>query len=157
MMAALVVYGGAGINLISYCCNLCRMEGIEAVILDKCCDIHHHNHSDKKIHHPTSGCCEHTCDVHNGGALHPCCDIHEEYSSADCCSLERVSFDWCIQNLPEQEIDISPLILDFSACNMLAITYLENITTGEKHTPASHGPPIALPRDYLSILTVLLI
>ena len=125
LMTVLVFYGGAGINLISYCCNICRMEGIAAVINDKCCDIHHHDHS--------------------------------KHESTDCCNMERISFDWCSQNSPEQEIDLSPLTLDLFSGNLLTNSHFDILTAGDKHLPASHGPPIALPRDYLSILTVLLI
>jgi len=128
VMAALVFYGGAGINLISYCCNICRMEGIDAVINDKCCDIHHHDHEN-----------------------------HSAPDCEDCCSLERICFDWCTQNSPEQEINLSPLTLELFSNSLLTISHFDNLTAGDKHAPASHGPPIALPRDYLSVLTVLLI
>ena len=124
-MAALVFYGGAGINLISYCCNICQLEGIEAVVKDKCCDIHHHDHS--------------------------------EHSSTDCCSLEWVSFDWLTQNSTELEKDLSPVTLDLLFSDIFAIIHSDNLTSRERFVPASHGPPKVLPRDYLSILTVLLI
>ena len=123
--AALVFYGGAGVNLVSYCCNLCRMEGIEAVAGDKCCDIHHHDHSD--------------------------------HSSTDCCSFERISFDWVAHNLSEQDIDFSPFSMDVFMCDPLIVSNFNTISIGKKLAPALHGPPIVLPRDYLSILTVLLI
>ena len=127
MMAVLVFYGGAGFNLISYCCNLCRMEGIEVVIHEKCCDIHQHDHSD------------------------------EDHDTHDCCSMERIIFDWFAQNSLEQEIDISPFTLDLFSNNLLNISYSDINLYGVNHAPASHGPPVGLPRDYLSILTVLLI
>jgi len=157
LMATLVFYGGAGVNMVSYCCNLCRSEGITAILDDKCCDIHHHNHSEQK----TSACCKNTCDSHveeiDNGTSHTSCSLHNEYASADYCNMERISFDWFVHNSSEQETDLSPITLDLLTCYLSEISHLDIITNGGKHTPTSHGPPTVLPRDYLSILTVLLI
>jgi len=128
LLIALVFYGGAGVNFISYCCNLCRHEGIEAVIKDKCCDIHHHHHDD-----------------------------HDEHTSENCCSFERINFDWSAQNFSKQETDFSPVKQDIHSCNLLTLSFVDLIKTGKIHSHIPHGPPKVLPCDYLSILTVLLI
>ena len=38
-LAALVFYGGAGVNLVTYCCTDCSSEGVTALLESKCCDI----------------------------------------------------------------------------------------------------------------------
>ena len=161
MMAASVFYGGAGINMISYCCNVCRSVGIDAVTNGKCCDIHHHDHSGRYIAHHASVCCENTCDKHVEN--HPVvavltgCNHHSEFESTDCCNMKRISFDLFAQSLLKQEINLSPLLTDLFSGDILTVSHLDNISIGEKLTHAPHGPPTVLPRDYLSILTVLLI
>jgi hypothetical protein len=176
IMAALVFYGGAGINLISYCCNLCSMEGIEAVTNGKCCDIHHHHHSDNHAshydsynctahhaseshtNHHDSHCCTSACDMHtdddSANDMHDCCTFSDEHDSGNCCSLKRISFDWFANNLLKQEVDLSPVTMELFACCLPTIS---PILDTEKLAPEPHGPPIVLPRDYLSTLTVLLI
>ena len=170
MMAALIFYGGAGVNLISYCCNLCRSEGIEAVANDKCCEIHHHHHAghhpigihqitDNQLIHHTSGCCEQGCNTsseenHNDTAQ-DYCDFQEDHSTGNCCSFERISFDWSVQSVSKQDTCFSPLSFDLFSYNLF--TSVDLRIADKIHTQIPHGPPIVLPREYLSILTALLI
>ena len=90
-----------------------------------------------------------------------CCYIHhhhentcDEYSS-DECSLERINFDWSSYELSKQ--DLSPDYFTLFTCNLLNDSYLGFNVSGDIITPAPHRPPLVLPRDYLSVLTVLLI
>ena len=39
-LATLVFYGGAGVNLVTYCCGDCRMEGVTVLLENKCCEMH---------------------------------------------------------------------------------------------------------------------
>jgi len=161
LMAVLVFYGGAGVNLISYCCKLCRHEGIEAVLKDKCCDIHHHHADNKKTHHHASGCCDSSCDA--PAAENPVnipnepCNFPNEHASGNVCSFERINFDWSAQNFSKQETEIYPIKQHLFSCNFLALSPVDQIKTGKIHSHIPHGPPKVLPCDYLSILTVLLI
>jgi len=159
LMIALVFYGGAGVNFISYCCNLCRHEGIEAVLKDKCCDIHHHANNNLTNH--VSDCCDNSCDSHAEdnpvNIPNESCGFSDEHASGNCCSFERISFDWSAQNFSKQETDFSPVAQElFSHC-LLAFSSVDLIKTDKIHSHIPHGPPIVLPCDYLSILTVLLI
>jgi len=182
LMAVLVFYGGTGINLISYCCNLCRVEGIEAVTKDKCCDIHHHQHGDKQVayHHNNDkqDACHH-CHNNPFGCRHDnelaaCNDnkfvcqhdndnqaIHhhdnDDHMTGNCCSMNRISFDWNAQNFSKQEIDFTPITLDLFSCNLSGLSSVDLKQGSNLHSYTPHGPPIVLPSDYLSILTVLLI
>ena len=169
-MAVLVFYGGAGVNVISYCCKDCRSAGIEALINDKCCEIHHHDHSKTHNHkhnsstsdcnhiaHTEDACCEPSNSMH---AEDNCCESeHSESHSSlsdpteDSCNLERIDFDWSTQNVDELKINLSPTIHDlFSTFSSANIPYI-----CENNTVMPNGPPLVLPRDYLSVLTVLLI
>lgn len=41
-MAVLVVYGGAGVNILSFCCHECRSMGVEAILLAQYRKVHDH-------------------------------------------------------------------------------------------------------------------
>jgi len=169
-MVVLVFYGGAGINIISYCCNECRSKGIEVLQNHKCCNIHHHHAGDFMFQvttdgnentftantlHATSNCCKKMRDRHT--AFNPPdnkCIFCDEHSCGEC-SLERINFDWSSYELSKQ--DLSPDYFTLFACNLLNYNSLDIISNGDNITPAPHTPPPVLPRDYLSILTVLLI
>lgn len=62
--SVLLVYGGVGVNLVTYCCQDCEVAGIEVVAHSGCCDIHEHEHED--------------CS-------------HESEAS---CNIERINFEW---------------------------------------------------------------
>ena len=146
-MAALVFYGGAGINVFSYCCQECSDAGINALLNDKCCEIHHHDHA-KEHHHK-----------HESSAS--CCDLITQAEDLahtfDCCNMERIDFDWSSQNADELKIDISPVVLDLFSNNFIDISSSFLLYNNEITSVMPNGPPLVLPCDYLSILTVLLI
>ena len=156
-MAVLVFYGGAGINVISYCCKECRSAGVEALLNDKCCEIHNHSHA-----HVEGNCSESSHPAHTENN---CCDSGHpdlynslcDHSSGDNCNMERIDFDWNSQNADELQIDLSPIAHDLFSNNLFnnPPTHLSFIC--ENNTVMPNGPPLVLPRDYLSVLTVLLI
>ena len=178
-MSVLVFYGGTGINIISYCCTECRSAGINVLINNKCCDIHNHRHDDACTHPVTSGWHTHTGNGHeadypshtihagsNYGDLHATNrndDLHDYsnygdlHSAGTFCSLERIQFDWDSYHLSNLTKNLFSESIHLFTCNLLHALSLDFISSGENHLPVTHGPPIALPRDYLSILTVLLI
>ena len=137
LIAALIFYGGAGVNMISYCCNLCRAGGIEVVINDKCCDIHHHQHTNNK-------------QATSPYSFH-------EHEAGSCCNMNRISFDLSAQSLLKQEFDFKPVALQLFSCNLTGIFSANLLQDNNIIAYAPHGPPLVLPSDYLSILTVLLI
>ena len=40
MLAIVITYAGSGINAYSFCCDDCHTFGIEAIVGQKCCDVH---------------------------------------------------------------------------------------------------------------------
>ena len=142
LMATLVFYGGAGINVISYCCKDCRSVGIEVLLTDKCCEIHNHNHDSNNSHN------------HNF-SMSSC--SHAEHHSADvCCNMERIDFDWNAQNIAKLDINISPDVYElFNNLFIDSSVHLPYIC--KSNAAMTNGPPLIIPRDYLSLITVLLI
>lgn len=41
LLATVITYAGSGINAYSFCCEDCHTFGVEAIVDDKCCDVHH--------------------------------------------------------------------------------------------------------------------
>lgn len=161
-MAALVLYGGAGVNIFSFCCNECRSAGIEAILLDKCCEIHHHQHAsvqnnnDKHKHiHACDNhvACHHTAHTSTSAEN----DTHRQDTPHDGCNMTRIDFDWSVQNSTDLDIDFSPIALDLFHHELLVDASIYTPTINETNAIRSNGPPIDTPRDYLSVLTVLLI
>ena len=88
-LASLIFYGGAGVNLITYCCGDCRTEGVVVLLNDTCCDVHEHSccSTADEVSACDSGCCE-----------------------EDCCDMERISFDWSSSNNPI--VELQPAVTD---------------------------------------------
>ena len=146
ILAALIFYGGAGINLVSYCCGDCRSAGVEVVLNEKCCEIHDHTHQ----HHKD---CSHTHHSTDANHNHFGNSIQEE----DCCDLQRLDFEWDSSITRIQQP--VPVELDMSVMGLPSLTLLTALV--DKNTeaePDKYIPPlIVCPRVYLSLLTTLLI
>ena len=41
LLAIVMMYAGSGINAYTFCCEDCHTFGVEAIVAEKCCDIHH--------------------------------------------------------------------------------------------------------------------
>ncbi len=137
LLAFLIFYGGAGVNLISYCCDECRSAGWEVLVDDKCCDIHNHEHS-----------CDHPEINHN-------CSTNA-FDKSTCCDLERVDFEWDNTENPEPELE--PAVTDlFDFGTITASLFIESFQADILHPDAEAPPLIGNPRHYLSLLTTLLI
>jgi len=135
LMAALVFYGGAGVNIASFCCQDCRSEGVEVLAGDKCCEIHGHSHE-----------LEYETIEHTSGSLS---NSHEM-----CCYMSRVSFDWGSEKVSIESPQ--PVILDLLTDGLLNISVIPLPIVREITSVMPKGPPLP-PRAYLSILTTLLI
>jgi len=144
LMAVLVLYGGSGLNIIRFCCDDCRSAGVTAIASMSCT----HHSCDEHETTPAS-CCEKE-------AATTACSHSENSSDKDCCSLERLSFDWNMHDAPKLLTD--PLLTSFVlfAGDMSGIFIHIPLITEEEEAIAK-GPPLTPPRDYLALLTVLLI
>lgn len=135
VLASLIFYGGAGVNLITYCCGDCRTEGVAVLLDDNCCEMHAHS------------CCDAPAETKNA---HSCCDEED-----DGCGIERINFDWSRFNT--SVVELQPMVIDllsFSSSLYSFTPFLNN----NKYTEYEHdGPPVVCPRIYLNLLTTLLI
>lgn len=141
LLAILIFYGGSGVNFVSYCCDDCRAAGVEVVVNDKCCDIHEHqhehNHSHNKATTAKDDCFDHLCET-------------------DCCTLERVDFEWDQTTHPV--FNLEPVAFDLISMGKPVSSLLPDLELTEIHRVEQGGPPLAVcPRVYLSLLTTLLI
>lgn len=134
-LAALVFYGGAGVNLITYCCGDCRTEGVTALLDNKCCEIHEHQH-----------CTD--ADKH----LSTCCHPGEEDG---CCDVEYVSFDWNVFH--GVGFDLQPAAIDLMSLAVSNLSLIPVPFVDESGDIEQDSPPGIYPDTYLSLLTVLLI
>lgn len=134
-MAALVFYGGAGVNVASFCCQDCRAEGVEILAGDRCCEVHGHTHH---LEHETV---EHTNDSF-------------DHSHEKCCHMSRISFDWGSEKV---SIDSpQPVTFDLLTDGSFDISVIPLPFVEERTSVMPNGPPLP-PRVYLSLLTTLLI
>lgn len=133
-LSSLVFYGGAGVNLVSYCCSHCEKFGIEALTSSQCCKLHH-DHADQA-----------SCHV---STTHGDMNKHQ-------CGFERINFKWISDD--DQQVDIQPVELD-----LIFASVLERLEVVLFNHPFFEdlritGPPVfTYPRIYLSLLTTLLI
>jgi hypothetical protein len=130
MFAALLFYGGAGVNVVQYCCIGCENKGIEAV-------------SDKCGH---DACC----------AKDECGSCHCGRHDGTVCSIKRVEFEWqsvdvdCFYMLPPV-CDVPRFTLDYLLSqNKFMFSAVESHIDDD-------APPIVLPKTYLSLLSTLVI
>lgn len=134
-LAALVFYGGAGVNLITYCCGDCRTEGVTALLDNKCCEIHEHQHCTDVAKH-----------------LSTCCHPGEEDG---CCDVEYVSFDWNV--FQGVGFDLQPAAIDLMSLAVSNLSLIPVPFVDESGDIEQDSPPGIYPDTYLSLLTVLLI
>ena len=131
-MSALIFYGGSGINIASFCCDACQAEGIEVITEGLCCDLHCHDSE-------SAGLNKTNIDSHHHDTL---------------CSLSRLIYDWdSITSIFKCEPDSFEL---FYTCLPTDLT-LSSYTVDNIIHEYSTGLPVLCPREYLSLLTTLLI
>lgn len=132
LLAVTVGYGGAGINYMIYCCSQCQELGPEVVSGNECCEMHHHEHLTQPAHEESTMYCSH--------------DI--------ACEMGRLSFDWNTSGI--NHLVLQPMVLNLNLfANTLSLLPLP-IIKKFIHNWIFY-PPLSDPRQYLSLLTVLLI
>lgn len=136
LLAALVFYGGAGVNVISFCCDDCQAVGTEVLKEDMCCEIHGHTHEHDTMVEAADG-------------------SHLNHEKEMCCDLERIAFDWDSQYV--FSIELQPVTIDLLFAGLSDISIIPLPHYKELIPIMSNGPPERAPRAYLSLLTTLLI
>ena len=134
-LAALVFYGGAGVNLITYCCGDCRTEGVTALLENKCCEIHEHEHCTEMAKH-VSSCC------HADG-------------KGGCCDVEHISFDWNV--FQGVLLNLQPVAIDLISLAVPNLSLIPAFFMDEADAVEPDAPPGITPDVYLSLLTILLV
>jgi hypothetical protein len=135
-LATLIFYGGAGVNLVTYCCGDCRSEGVAVLLDTDCCEVHGHEHG-------------HTDDGQFAGT-HTSCGTEET-----CCDMERVNFDW--NSISQLAINLQPVVINLLSFGISPLSLLPHLSENELFLTNDDAPPIVCPRIYLSLLTTLLI
>lgn len=132
LLAVTVGYGGAGINYMIYCCSQCEELGTEVVSGNGCCETHHHEHPVQLAHEEQPGSCSHDT----------------------ACEMGRLSFDWNTSAVGHLVLQPVVLNLDFFSytASLLPFPVIKEFI----HNRIFY-PPLSDPRQYLSLLTVLLI
>lgn len=142
LLASLIAYGGSGVNIFFYCCDDCRAEGVEAVIGDTCCELHHHHHLNGLITHFD----EHSCTPHLA-------------STPDECGVERISVLW--ESVSNNNPGVAPLsfYLAHSFTAQIPSAKLSSDVTPliGSVNPATQKPPHQSKAEYFSLLTTLII
>lgn len=92
ILAALVFYGGAGVNIISYCCSDCRTEGAEVLLDNVCSDVHEHDHGDAM-----------SCDIER-------VDFDWTYASSQWLDLQPAVFDLFSFGIPDISLILAPIL-----------------------------------------------
>jgi hypothetical protein len=142
LLAILIAYGGSGVNIFFYCCDDCRAEGVEAVIGDTCCELHHHHHLNGLITHFD----KHTCTQHLAG-------------TPDECGVERISVLW--ESTSNNNPGVAPLsfYLAHSFTAQIPSAKLSSDVTPliGSVNPATQKPPHQSKAEYFSLLTTLII
>lgn len=142
LLASLIAYGGSGVNIFFYCCDDCRAEGVEAVIGDTCCELHHHHHLNGLITHFD----EHSCTPHLA-------------STPDECGVERISVLW--ESTSNNNPGVEPLSFHLAhslSALIPSAKLLSDVTPliGSVN-PATQKPPHQSKAEYFSLLTTLII
>lgn len=134
LLIAAVGYSGSGINYMIYCCNTCQEDGVETVLDNKCCETHSH------VHTAVSDQIQSVIE-------------HKDHHSV--CAMERVSFDWyaAVAFL----VSLQPSVINLNFFSNYFISFSFGLFAQQTEYTAFSGPPLVSPRQYLTLLTVLLI
>lgn len=136
VLALLVFYGGAGVNLITYCCGDCQTEGLAVLLEEKCCEIHEHNHCDTVIHTDDDSCKGLT-------------------SETDCCDVDRIDFDW--NTFQSHLLNLQPQVVDIPSFLLACISLVPDSFVKLSCEFQPDDPPVRCPKSYLTLLTTLII
>ena len=138
LLAIVLAYAGSGINAFSFCCNDCHTYGIEAVVDNKCCDVHKNDCSTSEKNSDESNYCD---------------TSHQE------CELDRLDLDLQDRTTENSQSKIrTPILL-----KPLFIATIYNLTLNSEKSPLianisqTQKPPNLCELVYFSLLETLII
>ena len=136
LLAIVITYAGSGRNAYSFCYEDCHTLGVEAVVADNCCDIHH----DKQSAEQESN------------------DIVISETSHEQCSLDRLDID--LQDAPtdNNQAQISIKLLDIYFTTLLySSNRIEPDETITGFVSQTQRPPNLSEIVYFTMLETLII
>lgn len=136
LISIIIAYAGSGINAYTFCCDECHTYGIDAITVNKCCDIHHDD-------------CSSNLDS-NG--THFCESAHDQ------CGLDRLGID--LQEIQIEQNQFFNKILSFEQLFIETLQQLiseTNTITISGDISKSQKPPNLSKSIYFSLLETLII
>ncbi len=136
LLAIVITYAGSGINAYSFCCDDCHTYGVEAIVGEKCCDIHHDEQAAEQ----------------EGNDITICETSHDQ------CSLDRLDID--LQDAPSENnqtlISIKQLDIYFTTL-LFPSNRIEQDETITGYVSQTQKPPNLNKLVYFSLLETLII
>lgn len=137
LLAFVIMYAGSGVNAYSFCCEDCHTFGIEAIIAENCCDIHHEDNSSEQ----------------NAN------DIDENYQyTHQKCSVERFNID--TEDISDED-NLSETTIKVLEALYPTLPYLSKQYTESEHinrfVTRTQKPPNMSEDVYFSLLETLII
>lgn len=136
LLAIVITYAGSGINAYSFCCEDCHTFGVEAIVAEKCCDIHHDEQAAEQESNDITIC----------------------ETSHDQCSLDRLDID--LQDAPSEnnqtQISIKQLDIYFTTL-LFPSNRIEQDETITGYVSQTQKPPNLSKLVYFSLLETLII
>ena len=139
LLSTLIFYGGAGVNVFSFCCDECQAEKMNLAVLfvgtKKCCCTS-----------PEGATCgKETCCQHNSDDAQ--------------CGIDRIAFDW--QSVSSNQIQLQPLSIELDNSLFLAAHNVKSATDTSLlyHiiNRKSQIPPHLSKDEYFDLLCTLII
>ena len=136
LLAIVITYAGSGINAYSFCCEDCQTFGVEAIVGEKCCDVHHYESSAEQESNDNAFC----------------------ETSHDECSIDRLDID--LQDAPSEnnEAQTAIQLMDFHFTTLL---YPSNRIEPDENTTGyvsqTQRPPNLSEIVYFTMLETLII
>ena len=136
LLTFIFTYAGSGINAYTFCCDDCQLQGVEAIVHDKCCDIHHND--------PSS-----THSANTDG-------LSEQ--SHDQCSLERVSINLQEISIQKDHNELTAPVFNYSFSTLLYnLTFNSELASITDYISKSQKPPNLSESVHFSMLQTLII
>ena len=136
LLAFIFTYAGSGINAYTFCCDDCHTEGVEAIVEDKCCDVHHHE-----------------AIVETENSMDAFCE-----GSHDQCSLERGSLNLQEISTENEHVNLTAHSADFAFITLLYnLTFNTELAAITDYISETQKPPNLSKLDYFSLLETLII
>ncbi|MDH6310802.1 hypothetical protein M2451_003582 [Dysgonomonas sp. PFB1-18] len=142
--AATVFFTGAGVTIINYCCASCSGQTLIMAQQHTCCAISHEQHTDA-----TAPCCAAT-----EAESHDSCET-TAFSGETHCQASRLSID--IDAASFRPHVATPVVWISDNSLILASALLPDTTEFADHYSLFKSPPDIPPREYLSLIRVLII